>query len=94
MPTKSVLESKRSWLNYGSILILALTSVFADKEFTAIISETLGVKGIIGVMILGAILNQFLAQTSTKRPTFRMPKKELSPADQALFDEAEENNMI
>ena len=75
METKSVLESKRSWLNYVSIIVLGLTAAFADPEFQTIIKETLGFKGVIGLMIGGAILNQFLIQTSTTRPTFQLPKK-------------------
>ena len=77
MKTKSVLQSKRSWLNYGSIVALALTAVFADESFRAMIVELLGTKGIIGMMIVGAVANQFLTQTSNQRPTFELPKKNL-----------------
>jgi hypothetical protein len=74
MQVKSVLESKRSWFNYGSILALGVTALLADAEFVAMIKDTLGVKGTIGMMIVGALVNQYLAQTSTKRPTFKTPR--------------------
>ena len=75
METKSVLQSKRSWLNYGSIVALALTGLIADEAFKSMVMELLGAKGIIGLMIAGAVLNQFLTQTSDKTPKFQMPKK-------------------
>ena len=75
METKSVLQSKRSWFNYGSAIALGITALLADEAFSAMISDTLGIKGVVGMMIAGAIVNQYLAQTSTKRPTFQMPKK-------------------
>lgn len=74
METKSVLQSKRSWFNYGSILALGATALLADAQFVAEIKETLGIKGTIGLMIIGALVNQYLAQTSTERPTFELPK--------------------
>ena len=73
METKSVLQSKRAWLNYGTVIALALTSLFADEAFKAMVVELLGAKGVIGLMIAGALLNQFLTQTSDKKPEFRMP---------------------
>ena len=84
METKSILQSKRSWLNYSSIIVLALTALLADKEFTSMITDILGVKGIIGMMVLGAILNQFLTQISDERPTFQMPKRRKSNLE--VFD--------
>lgn len=75
METKSVLQSKRSWFNYGSIIALAIVALVADEEFAGAIKEHFGFKGAIGLMVLGAVVNQFLAQTSTKRPTFELPKK-------------------
>ena len=82
METKSVLESKRSWLNYGSIVALALTGLIADEAFKSMVMELLGAKGIIGLMIAGAVLNQFLTQTSDKRPEFRLPKSNLKVLDE------------
>lgn len=75
METKSVLQSKRSWFNYGSIIALGVTALLADEAFTAMVSDTLGIKGAVGMMVVGAIVNQYLAQTSNRRPTFQMPKK-------------------
>ena len=75
METKSILQSKRSWLNYGSIIALALTGLIADDAFKSMVIELLGAKGIIILMIIGAVLNQFLTQTSDKVPKFQMPEK-------------------
>ena len=75
METKSILESKRSWLNYGTVIGLALASLFTDEAFKAVIMEMLGAKGVILLMVAGAIVNQFLTQTSTKKPEFRLPAK-------------------
>ena len=79
MQTKSVLQSKRSWFNYGSAIALGLTALLADEAFSAMISDSLGIKGVVGMMIVGAVVNHYLAQTSTKRPTFQMPKKKPKP---------------
>ncbi len=85
METKSILESRRSWLNYGSIIALGLTAAFADANFKSMISETFGIYGAICIMALGAILNQYLIQTSDTRPTFQMPKKnKMNPLEEAL----------
>lgn len=81
METKSVLQSKRSWFNYGSIIALGITALIADEQFSAVIKETLGMKGVIGMMVVGAMVNQYLAQTSTYRPTFELPKKKPTHAD-------------
>ena len=75
METKSVLQSKRSWFNYGSIIALGITAVLADEQFASAVKDELGFKGTIGIMVIGAIVNQFLTQTSTYRPTFELPKK-------------------
>ena len=81
METKSILQSKRSWLNYGSIVALALTGLIADEAFKSMVMELLGAKGIIVLMIAGAVLNQFLTQTSDKVPKFQMPKSNLEVLD-------------
>ena len=79
METKSILESKRSWLNYGTVIGLALASLFTDEAFKAIVMDMLGAKGVIFLMVGGAIINQFLTQTSTKKPEFRLPNKKREP---------------
>ena len=75
METKSILVSKRSWLNYGTIIGLALASLFTDEAFKALVMNMLGAKGVIFLMVGGALINQFLTQTSTKKPEFRLPEK-------------------
>lgn len=92
MQTKSVLESKRSWLNYGTVVALALTSLFADEAFKVVVIELLGTKGVIGLMIGGALLNQFLTQTSDKRPEFRLPKKK-SENNLDILDEPNQSDV-
>ena len=82
METKSILESRRSWLNYGSVIALALTGLIADDAFKSMVIELLGAKGIIILMIIGAVLNQFLTQTSDKVPKFQMPKSNLDILDE------------
>ena len=78
METKSILQSKRSWLNYSSIIALALAGLIADEAFKSMVIELLGAKGIIILMIIGAVLNQYLTQVSDKVPKFQMPKKKKS----------------
>ena len=92
MQTKSILQSKRSWFNYGSMIALGVTALIADEQFASMVKENLGLKGVIGMMVVGAIVNQYLAQTSTYRPTFELPKKkkELNAVDQALKDDSDE----
>ena len=82
METKSILQSKRSWLNYGSVIALALTGLIADEAFKSMVIDILGAKGIIILMIVGAVLNQFLTQTSDKVPKFQMPKSNLDVLDE------------
>ena len=82
METKSILQSKRSWLNYGSVIALALTGLISDDAFKSMVIELLGAKGIIILMIIGAVLNQFLTQTSDKVPKFQMPKSNLDILDE------------
>ena len=82
METKSILQSKRSWLNYGSVIALALTGLISDDAFKSMVIELLGAKGIIILMIAGAVLNQFLTQTSNKVPKFQMPKSNLDILDE------------
>lgn len=74
LPVKSVVESKRSWFNYGSIFALGITAILADEEFVALVKEILGIKGAFAIMIVGALVNQYLAQTSTYRPVFKTPR--------------------
>ena len=89
METKSILVSKRSWLNYGTIIGLALASLFTDEAFKALVMNMLGAKGVIFLMVGGALINQFLTQTSTKKPEFRLPEKKKKSNLDILNDESQ-----
>lgn len=91
METKSILESRRSWLNYGSIIAIALTAMLADDSFKEAIKDLLGAKGAVGMMIIGAFLNQYLTQTSDERPAFQMPKKK-EDKEKSILDTINEPN--
>ena len=89
METKSVLESRRSWFNYGSILAIALTAIIADEGFKDAIKDLFGAKGAVMLMVAGALVNQYLTQTSDERPTFQLPKKK-KPEDQTIVEKHED----
>ena len=88
MATKTPLQSKSIWFNGLSIVSLVGASLLADESFRELIGG-FAIYLIIGVNVVNMVIRSY----TVKPLVIKKAKIKLNPLEQALIDEAEEDEL-